>query len=118
MKEKNEFFFFKQRTAYERYYDLVGSEMYVRDSYIPMTSFLARGNVCVENLEPDLLIKGIRLNQVSKPLWVVFSKSTSAKLVQHFSHALNVFNQNDEHKVNIQLQTNRWTDQVCDKEKL
>jgi polar amino acid transport system substrate-binding protein len=89
-----------------------------RVDYIPMTSFLARGNVCVENLEPNLLIKGIRLNQVSKPLWVVFSKSTSAKLIQRFSNALNVFNGNDEHKVNIQLQTNRWTDQVCDKEKL
>jgi polar amino acid transport system substrate-binding protein len=89
-----------------------------RVDYIPMTSFLARGNVCEENLEPDLLIKGIRLNQVSKPLWLVFSKSTSANLIQRFSHALNVFNENDEYKVNIQLQTNRWTDQVCDKEKL
>ena len=89
-----------------------------RVDYIPMTSFLARGNVCVENLEPDLLIKGMRLNQVSESLWLVFSKSTSAKLIQRFSHALNVFNDNDEHKVNIQLQTNRWTDQVCNKEKL
>ena len=89
-----------------------------RIDYIPMTSFLSRGNVCVENLDPDLLIIGKRLNQVSKPLWVVFSKSTSAKLIQRFSHALNVFNENDEHKVNIQLQTNRWTDQVCDKVKL
>jgi polar amino acid transport system substrate-binding protein len=89
-----------------------------RIDYIPMTSFLARGNVCGEDLDPDLLIKGMRLNPVSKPLWVVFSKATSTELVQRFSEALNYFNESDEYQRNILLQTNRWTDQVCEKETL
>ena len=89
-----------------------------RVDYIPMTGFLARGNVCGENLEPDLLIRGKHLNEVSKPLWVVFSKATSTELIQRFSKALHEFNENDEYQANIQLQIKRWTDQVCNKERL
>jgi polar amino acid transport system substrate-binding protein len=86
-----------------------------RVDYIPMTSFLARGNVCGENLDPDLLIKGMRLNEVSKPLWLVFSKPTSTELIQRFSEALDYFNGNDEYQGNIQLQTNRWSHEVCER---
>lgn len=89
-----------------------------RLDYIPMTSFLARGNVCAENLDPGLLIEGIRLNEVSNPLWVVFSKVTSIELVQRFSHALSYFNESDEYKRIIHLQTDLWTKQVCAKAKL
>jgi polar amino acid transport system substrate-binding protein len=89
-----------------------------RIDYIPMTSFLARGNVCSENLEPNLLIEGKLLNEVSKPLWVVFSKSTSTELIQRFSKALHYHNENEEYQVNIQLQIMRWTNEVCEKEKL
>jgi polar amino acid transport system substrate-binding protein len=89
-----------------------------RLDYIPMTSFLARGNVCGEKLDPDLLIKSIRLDKVSQPLWVVFSKATSPELVQRFSEALVYFNESSEYKRNIQLQTNIWTDHVCEKENI
>ena len=43
-------FFFKQKTAYDIWYGLVGSEMCIRDShgvYPPMSDFLAREQIRV-----------------------------------------------------------------------
>lgn len=84
-----------------------------RLDYIPMTSFLARGNVCNENLNPEKLFKGIRLNEISNPLWAVFSKKTSKKLVQQFSTLLNQINRDIDYQAGVNKEIKIWTDMVC-----
>ncbi|MFT5665271.1 MAG: polar amino acid transport system substrate-binding protein [Gammaproteobacteria bacterium] len=84
-----------------------------RVDYVPMTSFLARGNVCDLSLNPDSLVKSIRLDGISRPLWVVFSKSTNAKLVQSFTKALESFNASNKSQRIAQSQVVRWTNRIC-----
>jgi len=84
-----------------------------RVDFIPMTSFLARGNVCGENLDTELLVKSLRLDSISQPLWLVFSKSTDTGLVRHFSNVLKTFNTSDEYLKVTETYIDRWTKRIC-----
>ena len=85
-----------------------------RIDYVPMTSFLARGNVCGQNLDPNLLFKSLRLDSISRPLWMIFSKPTSPELVQIFRAALETFNSSSEYQKITDFHITRWTQRVCD----
>ncbi len=86
-----------------------------RIDYVPMTSFLARGNVCNEGLDPGELVESIRLENVSRPLWLVFSLATDVRLVEEFSDALEAINLNTKYEDITQSHIDQWTAQICDK---
>jgi len=84
-----------------------------RIDFIPMTSFLARGNVCGENQDADLLVKSLRLDSISRPLWMVFSKSTDPGLVKLFKHALESFNSGSEYRSIVESHITEWSERIC-----
>jgi len=84
-----------------------------RIDFIPMTSFLARGNVCGENQDADLLVKSLRLDGISRPLWMVFSKSTDPGLVKLFKHALESFNSGSEYRGIVESHITEWSERIC-----
>jgi polar amino acid transport system substrate-binding protein len=67
-----------------------GVTMLFRDRFVmlPLTSFVARANVCKLGFNGDAIEPQIRVNELSNPLWLVFSKGTDLKLVGQFKTAL------------------------------
>ncbi len=67
-----------------------GIKMLFRNRFtmLPLTSFVARANVCKQGFDGDRIEPVIRIDELSNPLWMVFSKGTDRKLVQVFRAAL------------------------------
>ena len=86
-----------------------------RIDFVPMTSFLARGNVCGQGMDPDRLVPALQLESISRPLWVVFSKPTSTELVRRFQQALQTFNSSSRYRQLTSLHINNWTEKACEK---
>lgn len=84
-----------------------------RIDYVTMTSFLARGNVCSVDLNPDQLVQALRIKPVSQPLWLVFSRSTNPELVHHFTETLDSFNMSNQFQHITQSEIKRWADRLC-----
>ncbi len=59
-----------------------------RFAMMPLTSFVARANVCALGYDGDQIEPVIRVDRLSKPLWMVFSKGTDPALVAQFRKAL------------------------------
>jgi polar amino acid transport system substrate-binding protein len=59
-----------------------------RFAMMPLTSFVARANVCRLGFDGDQIEAQIRVDKLSNPLWMVFSKGTPADLVAAFREAL------------------------------
>ena len=55
---------------------------------LPLTSFVARSNVCREGYSGDDIEPVVRVNSLSRPLWMVFSKGTDPALVEAVRTAL------------------------------
>jgi len=59
-----------------------------RFAMMPLTSFVARANVCRLGFDGDQIEAAIRVDKLSNPLWMVFSKGTPRDLVAAFRTAL------------------------------
>jgi len=59
-----------------------------RFAMMPLTSFVARANVCRLGFDGDQIEAAIRVDKLSNPLWMVFSKGTPGDLVAAFRTAL------------------------------
>ena len=59
-----------------------------RFDMLPLTSFVARANICKLGFDGDAVEPMIRVDELSNPLWMVFSKGTDPVLVEKFKTAL------------------------------
>ena len=59
-----------------------------RFAMLPLTSFVARANICRQGYAADQIEPVIRVDSLSKPLWMVFSQGTDGKIVERFQNAL------------------------------
>jgi len=59
-----------------------------RFTMLPLTSFVAHANVCLEGYAGKDIAPVIRLKALSNPLWMVFSRGTSPEFVTKFRNAL------------------------------
>ncbi len=87
-----------------------------RFDMMPLTSFVARLNVCKLGFDGDALVPMIRVDALSKPLWLVFSKGTDPALVEHFNRSLAALKLKGVDKLIRERYLNELNGQPCNKQ--
>jgi len=67
-----------------------------RFAMMPLTSFVARANTCRIGFDGDEIEPVLRVDELSKPLWMVFSRGTAPDLADKFRAALAQLKQEGE----------------------
>lgn len=85
-----------------------------RFDVMPLTIFVARSNVCKLGLPGDDIEPLMRIDAISKPLWLVFSKGTPEALVDRFRHALSALKSDGTAERLRRDHLTAWQTRPCD----
>jgi polar amino acid transport system substrate-binding protein len=84
-----------------------------RFAMLPLTSFVARTNICRLGYDGDMVKPVVHLTEISKPLWLAASKQTSIEIVEHIRKQLDALKQEGFVKSIQQVYLTNWENQPC-----